>query len=254
MIAVSFHGAQLIFRQRGVGSPGTSLLEPRILADLADFRRPINEMPKTSCGVPASCPNADALNWGFAMIRPFLLVVTAGALFTAATPDCPAADASHAPQGWEAAAPRDEIRPRFSFEPSGGHREAPRLIIEADGREGLDGYWSRSFPVHGREFFEFRAYRRVDSVATPRRSCLITLTWLDAAGRMVTDDRPVVTRYTSSGKPMAEVEHPVDHQTDEKGWTQVSTVYRVPQQASQARIELHLLWAPGGALSGATFP
>lgn len=180
------------------------------------------------------------------MIRPFLLLVTAAALCRVATRDCPAAEASKAPHGWEAAAPRDEIRPRFSFELAGGHRAASRLIIEADGREGLDGYWSRSFPVRGHEFFEFRAYRRVDSVATPRRSCLVTLTWLDAAGRMVTDDRPVVTRYTASGKPMAEVEHPVDGQTDDKGWTEVSTVYRVPEQASQAHVELHLLWAPGG--------
>src|SRR5579862_1165494 len=203
-------GRNSIFVEAESGPRCTSLLEPRILADLADFRRPVTENRKTSSGVQTCCSNTVALNWGFAMLRPFLLVVIAGALCSVATRDCPAAEASKAPQGWEAAAPRDEIRPRFSFEPSGGHRDAWRLIIEADGREGLDGYWSRSFPVRGHEFFEFRAYRRVDSVAVPRRSCLITLTWLDGAGRMVTDDRPVVSRYTSGGKPIAEVEHPVD--------------------------------------------
>src|SRR5439155_2036253 len=34
--------------------------------------------------------------------------------------------------------------------------------------------------------------------------------------------------------------------TDRQGWTEVSDTYQAPARASQAIIELHLRWAPGG--------
>ena len=37
----------------------------------------------------------------------------------------------------------------FSFDPKGGRSGKGAMIIESDAREGLDGYWSRSFPVTG---------------------------------------------------------------------------------------------------------
>src|SRR4051794_6674935 len=46
-----------------------------------------------------------------------------------------------APDGWRAAAPRDEIRPRFDYRPKGGKDGKGAFLIIADDREGLDGYW-----------------------------------------------------------------------------------------------------------------
>ena len=51
------------------------------------------------------------------------------------------------PEGWKAISPREEIRPRFTFDPGNGHGGAIALIIVADQREGQTGYWTKSFPV-----------------------------------------------------------------------------------------------------------
>jgi predicted amidohydrolase len=182
------------------------------------------------------------------MRRTVLLIVIGAVttLFTtiALTKRTAAADvASKIPPGWRAEAPRDEIRPKFSFEPAGGHQSAPRFVIEGDGREGLDGSWAKTFPVQGGRCYEFR---RVERVATPRRACLVTLNWLDREGRSVSEDRPVTSRYGRGMSAAAETEHPHDRTTDAAGWTEVGDIYQVPQQATQARIELHLLWAPRG--------
>ena len=45
-----------------------------------------------------------------------------------------------APDGWQMAAPREEIRPQFSFDPKGGADGQGGFIIKEDAREGLDGY------------------------------------------------------------------------------------------------------------------
>jgi predicted amidohydrolase len=175
-----------------------------------------------------------------------VLIVCIGALVIDSMYRCSADLVPLAPREWSATAPRDEIRPNFSFEPAGGHGNAPRFRIEADGRESLDGFWVRTFPVHGREFYEFRAFRRVERVANPRRSCLVTLNWLDREGRSVPEDRPVTSRYGQGTPAVAETEHPTDRASDANGWTEVRDIYQAPQQATQARIELHLLWAPRG--------
>jgi predicted amidohydrolase len=181
------------------------------------------------------------------MRRTLSLVAAIGMLLTICSVQRPAANAAPpSPRDWSPAAPRDEIRPAFSVETAGGYHNASRLIIEADGREGLDGYWLKSFAVRGGEFYEFRAYRRVERVGSARRGCLVTLDWLDGEGHTVSEDRPVTSRYGRGLSASAETEHPNDRATDKDGWTEVSDVYRVPQQATQARVELHLLWAPYG--------
>src|SRR5687768_1469511 len=63
--------------------------------------------------------------------------------------------ATPAPDGWSPASPRDEIRPAFSFDPKGGPESRPAFVIRADGREGLDGCWTRTFPVAGGCHYRF---------------------------------------------------------------------------------------------------
>lgn len=53
--------------------------------------------------------------------------------------------------GWQPAAPRHEIRPRFSYLPTGGRDGKGSLVIVADDRQGLHGYWLKTFPVKGGE-------------------------------------------------------------------------------------------------------
>ncbi len=154
-----------------------------------------------------------------------------------------------APEGWKVNSPRDELRPEFAFDPAGGPGGEPAFVITADGREGLDGGWVKSFPVEGGRFYRFSAVRKAENLALPRRSAVVKIIWLDAAGGRVPYDDSVVTGYLRNMRPIAEAEHPTDKATDPHGWTEVSDTYRVPSKATQAVVELRLLWAPGGRIA-----
>src|SRR5215471_5875582 len=57
--------------------------------------------------------------------------------------------ATKLPDGWQTAAPRDELRPAFAFEPKGGPLHTGSFLITHDRREGLDGWFQKTFIVHG---------------------------------------------------------------------------------------------------------
>ncbi len=150
------------------------------------------------------------------------------------------------PAGWTENSPRDEIRPEFSVNAKGGPKHAGSLVIRHDSREGLDGWFQRSFPVTGGEFYRFAAVRKLSDVASPRRSALVRILWQNDQGGMVTADVPQQQIDELGHVPTAEPEHPTDGATDASGWTTVSGVYRAPGKATRAVVELHLQWAPHG--------
>ena len=148
------------------------------------------------------------------------------------------------PAGWTFSAPRDEIRPQFSFRPAGGLDGGAVLTIRTDAREGLAGCWAKTFPVTGGKYFRFEAFYRASNVAVPRRTVMARVMWQDAAGRRVPSDEPVVSGYLiSKGKPTAPEEFPTTKAARDDGWTEISDTYLVPEKAAQARVELHLQWA-----------
>ncbi len=143
---------------------------------------------------------------------------------------------------WTHTAPRAEIAPRFRQDTRTG-----TLIIETDDRDGQAGWWTTSVPVQGGHWYRFEAFRRVRNVAEPRRSVLARVLWLDDTGKPAMRDTPVVNFYYAPGTGLtAEPEYPTDKNTDARGWTEVSDVYRAPAAATRAVIELHFRWAPRG--------
>lgn len=155
---------------------------------------------------------------------------------------------SHALLEWTAKSPRDEIRPCFSATPIGGPTNTGCLVITHDDREGLDGWFQKSFDVLGGETYRFHAVRKTRNVATARRSALVRILWQDKAGKMVSANVPDSQAKELGHVPSAEPDHPVDGKTDSNGWTTVSGHYRVPSLAVRAVIELHLQWAPNGSV------
>ncbi len=153
------------------------------------------------------------------------------------------------PEDWAAMSPRDEIRPSFSYDPKGGPKGTGALEIIHDQREGLDGWFQKSFAVIGGEFCRVSATRKTKDVAVPRHSALVRVVWRDDAGKSVRADAPVGSE--TGGRPLfsAEPEHPADGATDAEGWTTVSGVYRVPAKATHAIVELHLQHAPNGRVA-----
>jgi predicted amidohydrolase len=153
---------------------------------------------------------------------------------------------SSVPDGWTSSAPREELRPKFSYDVHGGRDGKGGFIIAADQREGLDGWWTTTVPVQGGAHYRFHAARKIDRVTLPRQSAVVRIVWQDDRGHSVSRDRPAVTGYLKGWTPTAEPEYPTDKQSDANGWTEVSDTYVAPSQATRATIELHLQWAPPG--------
>src|SRR5439155_25404523 len=113
--------------------------------------------------------------------------------------------------GWKFASAREEIRPVFEVKQDGGPTGHGSLIIRADNREGLDGHWTRTFPIKGGQHYLFRAVRRTQNVMIPRRSTLVRILWRDDQGRPVRHDEPGAKSYAPDEAPIAEPEYPSDH-------------------------------------------
>jgi predicted amidohydrolase len=147
---------------------------------------------------------------------------------------------------WSAAAPRDEIRPQFQQTKTGGKLGHGTLIIRADEREGLHGWWHKTFPITGGQHYRFSAWRRTENVPVPRRTGLARVIWQDEAGKNVKLPKGWVTNYSVGVLPVAEPEYPLDvgALAGSDAWVEVSGLYKAPPDATQARVELHSLWAP----------
>jgi gluconolactonase len=137
-----------------------------------------------------------------------------------------------APDGWKVYAVRDEIAPRFWVEqPSDS--SAPHtygLGLAGQGGDAVDGRWLRTVPVTAGHYYTFRAECRAHDVATPERSVLARVLWLDAQGKQVnTAEYPLTSPHNVPD-----------------GGTTVTGMYQAPEKAAQAQLELHLRWAPHG--------
>lgn len=148
-----------------------------------------------------------------------------------------------APDGWSTASPREEIRPAFSYDASGGPHRKGALVIRSDAREGLQGRWVRTLPVRGGRYYRFSVLRRATHVATPRRTAVARVTWTDDKGQQVAHDEPSPASYEPGKAPRSEPEYPEDRAEVAPGWVEVSETYRVPSHATRALVELEMRWA-----------
>jgi predicted amidohydrolase len=149
---------------------------------------------------------------------------------------------------WSANAPRDEIRPHFERNPTGGKSGHGALIIQDDDRPGLNGWWEKSFSIKPGQHYRFSAWRRTENVSVLRRSVMARVLWRDDAGNPVKQNDDVVRQYSIGVGPTAEPEYPRDRteSSDANGWTEVSDIYLAPPHATRALVQLILLWAPKG--------
>ena len=170
----------------------------------------------------------------------FLAFLLADAVAASESVETNATKAGTLPAGWSMESPRDEIRPEFSFDPRGGPKHAGSFVIRHDERDGLDGWFQKSFHIVGGEFYQFQTLRKLTNVAVPRRSALVRILWQNEAGNMVSADMPPQQVDDIGHVPTAEPAHPTDGPTDAAGWTTVSGVYRAPSEATRAVVEVHL--------------
>jgi predicted amidohydrolase len=148
------------------------------------------------------------------------------------------------PDEWTTVAPREEIRPQFQQTETGGKSGHGAFSIRADEREGLHGWWQKAFSVTAGQHYRFSAWHHEENIAVPRRSVLARVLWRDDAGKEVKRREGVVTNFANGVVASAEPEYPRDSSAGSDGWVEMSGVYEAPPGASQAQVELHLLWAP----------
>lgn len=165
----------------------------------------------------------------------------AGLLFCATAVLACAAD--RAPDGWQTASPRDEVAPAFRYDSKAGRGGTGAFIIEADAREGLDGCWTRSFPVTGGKYYQFDAWRRLQGAPWPQQSGAVDIRWTGSDGKRVIDDRPLVQNYLKGFTPWVPLDYASDGETGSDGWTRVSAIHQAPTTATLAEVRLHLRWA-----------
>ena len=91
-----------------------------------------------------------------------------------------------------------------------------------------------TMPVVSGKYYRFSALRLTENVRSPRRSAVVKITWQDNKGKLV-----------RSEDDLARPEYPRDRGKTDRGGTLVVDTYRVPQDATQARVELHLRWTKG---------
>src|SRR5437763_14871057 len=111
---------------------------------------------------------------------------------------------------WVSVAPREEIRPQFQHTKTGGKSGHGALTIRADEREGLHGWWQKTFPVTAGRHYRFSAWRRAENIAVPRRSVLARVLWRDDTGKEVQRHEGVLTNFAKGVVASAEPEYPRD--------------------------------------------
>ncbi|MCC6856987.1 MAG: carbon-nitrogen hydrolase family protein [Bryobacterales bacterium] len=150
------------------------------------------------------------------------------------------------PGGWSHAAPRSEIEPRFSYMEQGGRGGKGAFVAEAGGRDGVNGYWSRTFPVAGGKHYRFRVYRRTERLEWPQQSTPVTVEWLDPNGRQVLDDRPLAENFLKGFAAWTPPEYPTDQRVESGGWTEVAGAWPAPSTATQAVLKMYFRWDADG--------
>lgn len=143
---------------------------------------------------------------------------------------------------WHSETPREEISPIFE------NQRGARLILRADDRAGLNGWWTAHLAVESGKHYRFTARRRVKGMKTSevRRAAPVRLIWLNDDRKQVLRDDPSFASYRPGSRPRAEPDFPADAGSAD-GWTQVEGIYRAPEQATQVRVELHFRWGPANS-------
>lgn len=149
--------------------------------------------------------------------------------------------------GWVFESPRAEIQPSADWLPTGGRTGSGAFVIQSDDRNGLTGVWKKTVSIEGGGYCRFSASRRAKNVDYVRRTGTARIIWLDDAGKNVRHDDPSFASYRPGERPRAEPEFPADAKTTQAGWTEVAGTYRVPTEATHARLELHFRWGDPNA-------
>jgi len=143
---------------------------------------------------------------------------------------------------WTEQYPRVELAPTFS-RTGDGH-----LVLASKG-PGTNGHWLRSYRIEGGKSYQFSAMRLAEKVEYERRSCVVRIEWYGTGGELVESPHRVNAAYFGKDTDKARPDYPRDWERNGDGWVLVKDTYMAPNDAVEARVQLHLRWSNEGKVT-----
>lgn len=133
------------------------------------------------------------------------------------------------PSEWSFESQRKEIAPKWYIDSSTTYKGQPTLAVEGSGKEYANGHWYRTMNVEPGEYFQFESNFITSNVDEPNRNIFARIIWQDGSGKTI-------------GYP----EYPATISGKTNGWSYIKQLYRVPDNATEAKIELTYRWDANG--------
>ncbi|HTF29937.1 MAG TPA: carbon-nitrogen hydrolase family protein [Flavitalea sp.] len=134
------------------------------------------------------------------------------------------------PSEWKFESQRKEIAPVGFIDSTITYDGKPTLSLAGGGKEYSNGHWYIILNVEPGQFFQFRSNFIASNVEEPARSILARIIWRDSQGKKI-------------GTP----EYPASFPAKTNGsWNSIKQLYKVPEDARQAKIELVYRWDANG--------
>jgi len=134
------------------------------------------------------------------------------------------------PSDWKFESQRKEIAPAWYVDSLITYKGNPTLTLTGGGKEYSNGHWYTVVKVEPGEYFQFQTNFIASNVEEPSRNILARIIWQNRSGQL--------TGYA---------EYPVTVLDKTKdGWSIIKQIYKVPDEARTARMELVYRWDPDG--------
>ncbi len=129
---------------------------------------------------------------------------------------------------WQFSSQRPELKPKNYIDKRTDG--IPTLVIEGAGNEIVNGCWYTSVKVEPLRWYEFKAHFLAKNIEEPGRCVLARILW-----------------FNDNGKQVGRAEYPpaLSEKTPDD-WSVIHQVYKVPESAIHARLELVYRWDPDG--------
>ena len=135
--------------------------------------------------------------------------------------------------GWKFESQRASIAPASKIDNKTTFEGKPTLSLKGEGKAHAAGYWFKVVSAEPAAFYQFRTFFKSANVDEPNRSILARVIWMN-----------------SSNEVVGFREYPATVLGKEKnGWQIIEQVYKVPEDAKKAKLELHYRWDADGSVN-----